>query len=935
MCKVRSRQYACLIISLLGFALTGIAIAQVNIVGTNSDLALTINGTNYFGMAVSPGPAVGALAYNGSDALDELRSGGIQFYRMPVVPTWKSSNALNLTTVATNQAALDWCAQHGMLMLFNLNDLSYFSASDTNTPTLLTNLLGLFSAHPGMGMYKNLDEAWWGTQSGGQGTVANMTRGYNLIHQLDPLHPVEQTHAPRGTVTDLQPYNSAADILMVDDYPVVTNGTVANNPPITNTNVSQFGDWAHELSQVANRQRTFWMVEQIAFSGTTPPSHGLIFPTFQQERYMAFQAIVNGARGLMFFGGNVAATLTDTNDFALGWNWTFWTNVLKPLTLQLSPGSPAFDAVVGHDSLLPLVLSGATYPDVEFLVRESGTNLYLLATKREGATVNAMFNGLPDWATNATVLFENRTITTSNNALSDSFAQWDVHIYRFDYPGGSPSFTYLPASVTNLPTTTATFVTGAIAPDPISWQWRKNGTNLVDGGNISGALTPKLTVSNLTGSDIGSYDIIATSAGGSITSSPPAFLQVVTNLPPTITSQPHSQTNLAGTTAGFSVSVSGTPPFSYQWRKNGVILTDTNNVSGTGTGTLFVANTSTNDVGTYDVVISGVSTVTSSPATLTLLTYSNNLILYEPFSYSNIGQSVSSNTPANWTVNGSGANDLNVTSGSLSYPGLADPIGNSVTNGGSGLGVRRLLGTTVTNGLLYFSALFRINKVGYGIWNGNDSQVGALTGPDNVSFRLQILAYAWAPDGSYEIDFQKGGTGSYITYAGYAYEGQTLFLVGKYDFTIKPNQVTLWINPNPWYFGRDIEPPSNSVNTGGSDTVQAIDRFNMRQNTASSVPVNMQWDELRFGRTWASVTPPAAPVPIQSPTLWSEIYADTSSTNLLMEWPINIGPFNLESTSAVDANWQPVGGVLNSGGTAYIFLPLSAQSAFYRLHMQQ
>jgi hypothetical protein len=212
-----------------------------------------------------------------------------------------------------------------------------------------------------------------------------------------------------------------------------------------------------------------------------------------------------------------------------------------------------------------------------------------------------------------------------------------------------------------------------------------------------------------------------------------------------------------------------------------------------------------------------------------------------------------------------------------------------------------------------------------------------LTAPDNTSFRLQILAYAWAPDGSYEIDFQKGGTGSYISYADYAYEGQTIFLVGKYDFTVKPNSVTLWVNPSSWYFGRDLEPPPNSVNTGGVDTVQTIDRFNMRQNTASSVPVNMQWDELRFGRTWASVTPPGAPVPIQPPTIWSEIYVDTNAatTNLVLYWPQNIGPFNLESSSVLDANWQPVDGVINSGDTSYIFLPLSAQSAFYRLHMQQ
>jgi hypothetical protein len=119
--------------------------------------------------------------------------------------------------------------------------------------------------------------------------------------------------------------------------------------------------------------------------------------------------------------------------------------------------------------------------------------------------------------------------------------------------------------------------------------------------------------------------------------------------------------------------------------------------------------------------------------------------------------------------------------------------------------------------------------------------------------------------------------------------------------------------------------------------VQAIDRFNMRQNTAASVPVNIQWDELRFGRSWASVTPAGALPPIPPPTLYSEIYADTNSmtTNLVFYWPINDGPFNLESSSTINSGWQPVPGVADDGYWYYIFLPLDANSAFYRLHLQQ
>lgn len=107
-----------------------------------------------------------------------------------------------------------------------------------------------------------LDEAWWGGTS-----VANLQRGYDVIKQEDTNHPVEQTHAPRGTVADLQPYNSAADILALDIYPV-------GYPPganwlLTNKEISMVGDYTDFLSQVANGQKHYWMVEQIAWSG--PP----------------------------------------------------------------------------------------------------------------------------------------------------------------------------------------------------------------------------------------------------------------------------------------------------------------------------------------------------------------------------------------------------------------------------------------------------------------------------------------------------------------------------------------------------------------------------------------------------------------------------------------------------------------------------------------
>src|SRR5207249_3604276 len=114
---------------------------------------------------------------------------------------------------------------------------------------------------------------------------------------------------------------------------------------------------------------------------------------------------------------------------------------LKPLTLQLTTNTPLSDALVAPESPAFITISGTSYPDLEFCVRESGTNLYILATKREGATVDVTFSGLPGWTTSGAVLFEsNRTVTVSGGQLTDTFAQWDVHAYKFTYTGTAPVF---------------------------------------------------------------------------------------------------------------------------------------------------------------------------------------------------------------------------------------------------------------------------------------------------------------------------------------------------------------------------------------------------------------------------------------------------------------------------------------------------------------
>lgn len=82
---------------------------------------------------------------------------------------------------------------------------------------------------------------------------------------------------------------------------------------------------------------------------------------------------------------------------------------------------------------------------------------------------------------------------------------------------------------------------------------------------------------------------------------------------PVITNQPQSITVSEGNQASFSVTATGTPPLSYQWRKNSV------NISGATNSTYTIPSAIPGDEGNYSVVVSNsAGSVTSNNATLTV-----------------------------------------------------------------------------------------------------------------------------------------------------------------------------------------------------------------------------------------------------------------------------------------------------------------------------
>jgi len=407
----------------------------MSVVGVDrSTGALVVEGRKLFPIVLSDGPPLGAKAPNGKDALAELAAGGASFIRVGR-PIWSPESIDQ--QIAAERDVLDAAAAHGLrcwLQLGNVPDLPArgFAAKEQ----LLTRIVGQLESHPALGAWKGIDEPA-NPNRPARVPVAGLVRAYRTLHETDPNHPVVITQAPMGTLAQLTPYRPAFDITGADIYPVsYPPGKHAGG---RNRDIGVVGDITRKMVRAAGG-KPVWMTLQIAWSGVIAsdrhPGNVPRFPTLGQERFMAYQAILNGARGLSFFGGHLTQ-IARPADARAGWNWTFWELVLRPLLEELTSSAVA-PVLVAPDARKAVKASTEA---VELVTREAGDFLYVIAVRRGGGTSRVSFSGLPrrrdgQPIAGGEVLFEYeqgafRTVRVVDGRFRDWLAQHDARVYRF------------------------------------------------------------------------------------------------------------------------------------------------------------------------------------------------------------------------------------------------------------------------------------------------------------------------------------------------------------------------------------------------------------------------------------------------------------------------------------------------------------------------
>jgi len=111
-----------------------------------------------------------------------------------------------------------------------------------------------------------------------------------------------------------------------------------------------------------------------------------------------------------------------------------------------------------------------------------------------------------------------------------------VAFFAVSGTGGSlaPVIVTQPVSFNTNAATTAQIVAAVSGTSPLTYQWQKGlggvFTNLTNGGRITGATAPTLTISSVTFSDAANYQLVVTNIAGSVTSST-AYLNVISTTP--------------------------------------------------------------------------------------------------------------------------------------------------------------------------------------------------------------------------------------------------------------------------------------------------------------------------------------------------------------------------------------------------------------------
>ncbi|MDQ1318159.1 MAG: hypothetical protein QG588_1816 [Candidatus Poribacteria bacterium] len=325
-----------------------------------------------------------------------------------------------------SQDQLDKAHEYNLKVWVSLGDRLDLSKGTKENEQYIRSKVAEFKPHPALFAWESMDEpAWtWKKPSEARASAEGLAQGHKLVKELDPEHLLWINHAPRNTTTTLAKFSQNTDILACDVYPVIskdidTDKTYAIMPngkqtDLANQTISCVGEYVDKMKKSAGDIRATWIVLQ-GFAWDDK-----LFPTYEETKFMAYNAIIHGVKGILYWGTHAMPQPSD-----------LWTD-LKRVIHELGDFSPVLASpdVTCALSLEYEEMGFSIDSGVEYLVKDYEGVKYMITANTTIGPTKVTFSDIPFPAKVAEVMFENRTCEISNNSFMDSFKPYEVHIYR-------------------------------------------------------------------------------------------------------------------------------------------------------------------------------------------------------------------------------------------------------------------------------------------------------------------------------------------------------------------------------------------------------------------------------------------------------------------------------------------------------------------------
>ncbi|MGE5532579.1 MAG: sugar-binding protein [Bacteroidota bacterium] len=308
------------------------------------------------------------------------------------------------------QTMLDRVQQYNMKMWISMSGLLDFSKDADKKQKQMTDIVNSVGSNPGLLLWESMDEPVWGSQP-----VEAYYDGYSFLRALDQNRPIWTNHAPRNSIAELSNWNRATDISGLDVYPVPEPQTQSDLP---NKTISVVGDEYEKNVAAVNGDKPIFMVLQgfgwAELSKVPGKPVNAIMPTFQQSRFMAYQSIVHGANGILYWGTHYTQKPSQ-----------FWSE-LRALVSEMA----ALQDVLASESLSGKAAASVMQPKagVRLIHKRVGGFNYVIVVN-EGAESVPVQIALPGVkATSLKRLFESANVPISKQTAKLTLAGYDVAV---------------------------------------------------------------------------------------------------------------------------------------------------------------------------------------------------------------------------------------------------------------------------------------------------------------------------------------------------------------------------------------------------------------------------------------------------------------------------------------------------------------------------